>query len=97
MNKTQALNKLRKLKIQQYVRNNIAKFFPVLRYAISEEQAIKEMSVFVPYEMEPLDWKYLLSLPLQEIAQFQSEAEILKEIGKCEEVLSKPVKATKKK
>jgi hypothetical protein len=47
--------------------------------------------------MEPLDWKYLLSLPLQDIAQFQSEAEILKEIGKCEEVLSKPVKATKKK
>ena len=34
--------------------------------------------------------------PLQEIVQFQSEAEILKEIGKCEEVLSKPVKATKR-
>lgn len=96
MNKTQALNKLRKLKIQQYVRNNIAKFFPVLRYAISEEQAITEISVFFPYEMESADWKYLLSLSLQEIAHFQSEAEILKEIGRCEEVLQKPVKTKKK-
>ncbi len=92
MNKTQALNKLRKLKIQQFVRNNIAKFFPVLRYAISEEQAIQQMSVFVPYEMEEKDWSYLLSLSMKEVATFQSEKEILAEIQKCEEVLSKPTK-----
>jgi len=96
MNKTQALNKIRKLKIQQFVKNNIAKFFPALRYSTTKEQAIQAMSVFVPYEMEEKDWDYLLSLSLRDIAQFQSEAELLKEIQKCEEVLLKTPKRVKK-
>jgi hypothetical protein len=92
MNKTQAMNKLRKLKIQQFVRNNFVKFIPALKYARTETEAIENIQGFIPYIMEDKDYKYLFSLSIKEIASFTPESELIKEIEKCEEVLKKGVK-----
>lgn len=98
VNKTQAAAKLRKLSLYLYLRDNLAKFIPPLKYSDTEEQAQKDMLPFlagIPFKMSEADWKYLFSLTLRDLARFTPVTDILEEIKKCQTILAEPKQRNK--
>lgn len=95
MNRKQAETKLKKLTILLFVRDNIAKIVPTLKYSVSEEQAQKEIAAFLnelPFKIGPEEWKYLFSLSLRDVAKFAYSQDMMLEIQKCQEILKENTK-----
>lgn len=100
MNRKQAETKLNKLILLLFVRDNLAKIVPALKYSVSEEQAQKEIASFLkglPFEMGPEEWKYLFSLSLREVAKFTPSQDMMLEIQKCQKILEEKIKKEAKK
>lgn len=90
MNLIQAKNKLRKLSLLFYARDNIAKIIPSLKYSATEAEAKKELAQFLKgfsFDLTEKDFKYLFSLTLLDLARFTSVSESLQEIALCQEII----------
>lgn len=100
MNVTQAKNKLRKLSLLFYARDNIAKIIPSLKYSATEAEAKKELAQFLkgyPFDLTEKDFKYLFSLTLLDLARFTSVSESLQEVSICQEIIEKDTQKKGKK
>ena len=90
MNKTQALNKLKKLTLLSFIRDNLTKFIIPLKYSFSEATAQKEMMLLLselPFTWTDQDFKYLFSLSLRDLARFTVHEDINSEMQKLRDIV----------
>jgi hypothetical protein len=85
------IQKLKNLEILLYVKQNLPKFIPACKYALSPEEYKKQVSCFLPFEMSDKDWDFFFKLQFNQVmSAFSTDQEIMDEIHKLRGIINKP-------